>query len=88
MGMQGVEPQVIQQSTPVPVNAYNKLNIYPEINKSPYQSNSIVGMDNIKLSKQQQGIEDQLTETMITPEKMTAPKGWFGSGKSMFFGNK
>ena len=88
MGMQGVEPEVIQQSTPVPVDAYNKLNIYPEINKSPYQSNSIVGMDNIKLSKQQQGIEDQLTEAMITPEKMTAPKGWFGSGKSMFFGNK
>lgn len=88
MGMQGVEPQVMQQSTAVPIDAYNKLNIYPEINKSPYQSTSMVGMDDLKLSKQQQGIEDQLTETMITPEKMTAPKGWFGSGKSMFFGNK
>lgn len=88
MGMQQVVPEEIQQPSVLPFNAYNKLNIYPEINKAPYQSSSMVGMDDLKLSKQQQGIEDQLTEAIITPEKMTAPKGWFGSGKSMFFGNK
>lgn len=88
MGMQQVTPEEIQQPSVLPFNAYSKLNIYPEINKAPYQSSSIVGMDDLKLSKQQQGIEDQLTEAIITPEKMTAPKGWFGSGKSMFFGNK
>jgi hypothetical protein len=88
MGMQQVTPEEIQQPSVLPFNAYSKLNIYPEINKAPYQSSSMVGMDDLKLSKQQQGIEDQLTEAIITPEKMTAPKGWFGSGKSMFFGNK
>jgi len=91
MGLQDVDPKTInrpQVPTSTPFDPYQRLGIYPEINKSPYQSSSIIGSEDLELSKSQKAIEKELNEQLLTPDKMTAPKGWFGSGKSMFFGNK